>query len=54
MHLSPMSTNKGFFHNGTLVAELEIWSDSLKEEYTTHPFSIGQRWWICIETLLGI
>ena len=53
MKLQPNSNRTKYsISNGETVARLELWSDSLNQEYISHPFSSGGRWWIRIDLLL--
>ncbi|MGA9768583.1 MAG: hypothetical protein WBV94_06060 [Blastocatellia bacterium] len=39
--------------NGSEVAHLEIWNDSLETERVREPFSEGERLWLLLDVLLG-
>jgi hypothetical protein len=53
MQLQPNSTRTEYVRkNGEIAAKLELWSDNLDEEYISHPYSSGERWWVRIDLLL--
>jgi hypothetical protein len=52
MKLQPKNRTEYLSENGEMAARLELWSDNLDEEYISHPYSSGERWWVRIDLLL--
>jgi hypothetical protein len=52
MKLQPKNQTEYLSENGEMAARLELWSDDLDEEYISHPYSSGERWWVRIDLLL--
>lgn len=53
VQLQPNSTRTEYLRkNSEIAARLELWSDNLDEEYISHPYSSGERWWVSIDFLL--
>jgi hypothetical protein len=53
MKLQPNSNRTEYLSdNDIIAAKLEIWSDDLDEQYISHPYSSGERWWVRIDILL--
>jgi hypothetical protein len=52
MKLQPKNRTEYLRKNGEMAARLELWSDDLDEEYISHPYSSGERWWVRIDLLL--
>lgn len=52
MKLQPKNRTEYLRENGEMAARLELWSDNLNEEYISHPYSSGERWWVHIDLLL--